>query len=160
MAACGGGAPPEPGRGRPDTALEGRDAQRQGCNPGILAVGGGRAQRSKQTHLDEQPGVDRLAQVHLGLGDELEETQPEPRGRDGREVGDERDFVGTDRRALGVAESDKLCGTRQARHIAKQLTRIGTGGEGSRRRAQGAGGVGAREGGDQRMEGRRVGEPE
>ncbi len=113
-------------RRRRQATLQSRDPQRQGGNLGVLAVGGRWPQRAEQADLDEQAGVDRLAQVHLGLRDQFEKAQPEPGGRDRGEVGDQRDLVRTHRRTFGIPERDKLGRSRQARDVAKQLPGIGT----------------------------------
>ena len=76
--------------------------------PGTLAVGSRWTQRAEQADLDEQARVHGLAQVHLRLGHEFEQPQPQARRRDRSEVGDQRDLVRTDRCTLGIPERDEL----------------------------------------------------
>ena len=140
--------------------LESRHPKRQRGDPGVLTVGSRWTQRAEQAHLDEEAGVDRLTQVHLRFRDQFEEAQPEPGGRDGREIGHESDLVRTNRRTLGVPKRDKLGGTREARDVTKQLPGIGAGIERGGRRPKRARGIGAGERRDQGVQGRRIREPE
>ncbi len=97
---------------------------------GKLAVGSRGSQRAEQAHLNQQPGVDRLAKVHLGLGNQLQQTQPQSRRRDGSEVVDQGNLIRTDRRTFRIAEGDQLRRASEPSDVAKQLARIGAGVEG------------------------------
>ena len=148
------------GPGAGSAALERSHPAFQRRETGRLAVRRRGSERAQQADLDEQSRVHRLAQAHLRLGHEFEQPQPEPRGRDRPEVGDQPHLVGTDRGALRVAERNQLRRARQSRHIAGRAAGGQLRFEGRSCRTERPSGIGARQGGHERVQRRRIGESE